>query len=82
MSLKASYTVYQARKCIFKSSKLNLRALVSVFTRVADLLKVGRACVTRGDQHLLYLRRLGQLPGQRVLPSSAADHQHLLCHGA
>lgn len=49
-------------------------------TRVADLATVRSACVTRCHQDLLNLRRLSQLPGQRMLPSTAANHQHPLRH--
>lgn len=53
---------------------------VLVFTRVADLSTARRPRVPRSHQHLLNLLRLRQLPSQGVLPSTSADHKHLLCH--
>lgn len=56
--------------------------ILFLFTGVADLLAVCCACVSRRHQHLLNVWRLGQLPGQRMFPSTASDHQHLYHHCA
>lgn len=81
-SIKCSYRSFFYRQRSSQQTFPHMHQSGFLFTRVADLATVGRACVSRRHQDLLNVGRLGQLPGQRVLPPPTSDHQHLHHHGA
>lgn len=49
-------------------------------TSIGDLLSMGGACISRGDQHLFDVRRLCEFPGQGMFPSSTTKHKNSGCH--